>query len=70
MAGLKDLMDKARHFVRRNPDRARRGLGRAAGFADEKTGGRHSEKIDEGRRKADEYLQGDRKRTRRGPSQR
>lgn len=68
MAGLRGLVDKARHFVGKNPDKARQGIDRAAGFADEKTGGEHSEKIDKGRQKAGEHLQGDQKRSRRRPS--
>lgn len=57
MAGLKGWADKAKQFVSKNPDKARKGVDRASQFADEKTGGKYSEKIDKGTERAKGYIQ-------------
>lgn len=57
MAGLKGWADKAKQFVSKNPDKARKGIDRASQFADDKTGGKYSEKIDKGTERAKGYIE-------------
>lgn len=56
MAGFKGLADKAKQFINKNPDKARKGIDRASKFADEKTGGKYSEKINKGADRARGYV--------------
>jgi hypothetical protein len=40
------ILDKAKGLIGKNRDKAKDGVDKGAGFADKKTGGAHSDKID------------------------
>lgn len=40
-----NMMDKLKGFLGKSPDKAKQGIDKAASFADEKTGGKYSDKI-------------------------
>lgn len=42
------IFDKAKDLLNQHPDKVEQGLDRAAGLADQKTGGKHADKIDKG----------------------
>ena len=42
------IFDKAKDVLNQHPDKIDQGLDRAAGLADERTGGKHADKIDKG----------------------
>ena len=52
MGALDKLKNKAQDMARENSDKIKNGLDKAAKFADSKTGGKHSDKINEGVQKA------------------
>lgn len=50
------MMDKLKDMVGKNPDKAQQGLDKASDYADEKTGGKYSDKIDKATEKGQEYI--------------
>lgn len=56
MAGIKGLADKAKQFLSKNPDKTRQSVDRAAGFIDDKTGGKHRQHIDKAAERAKDYV--------------
>jgi hypothetical protein len=42
------IFDKAKDMLNQHPDKVEQGLDRAAGLADQRTGGKHADKIDKG----------------------
>ncbi|CAL99826.1 antitoxin protein of toxin-antitoxin system [Saccharopolyspora erythraea NRRL 2338] len=61
------IMDKLKEFVGKSPDKFHRGIDKAASAADEKTGGKHSDKINRGAEQARKYV--DRQGEQGGPEQ-
>ncbi|MCX9191243.1 hypothetical protein C3Y87_07420 [Carbonactinospora thermoautotrophica] len=56
--GIFGIFDKFKQHAREHGEQVKQGLDKAARFADEKTGGRHSEQIQSAREQADKYLTG------------
>ncbi|KJK45254.1 hypothetical protein UK23_26830 [Lentzea aerocolonigenes] len=54
--GFDELKDKAKDLIGQHGDKVDQGVERAGQFADEKTGGQHSEHIDKGEEKLKEGL--------------
>ncbi|WP_461144496.1 antitoxin [Salinifilum aidingensis] len=50
------MMDKLKGFLGKSPDKAKQGIDKAASFADEKTGGKYSDKINQFSEKAHGYV--------------
>ena len=50
------FMDKAKEFADEHPDQVDQGMDKAGNFADEKTGGRYSNQIQEGEQRAEDFL--------------
>lgn len=55
---FKRLADKARQLLGQHPQQTDEGVKKAGDFADKKTGGSHSEQIQQGEQRADSYLTG------------
>ena len=56
MSKLEELKNKAKDLVTENRDKIEDGLEKAGKFVDEKTGGKHSDKIDKGLDKVNQGL--------------
>ena len=54
--GFDELKNKAKDMIGQHGDKVDKGVERAGQFADEKTGGKHSEHIDKGEDKLKEGL--------------
>jgi hypothetical protein len=54
--GFDELKDKAKDLLGKHGDKADQGVERAGQFADDKTGGKHTEHIDKAEEKAKEGL--------------
>lgn len=50
------MMDKLKELIGKSPDKANQGVDKAASAADEKTGGKYSDKIDKGSEQAHNYV--------------
>ncbi|HUP75036.1 MAG TPA: antitoxin [Acidimicrobiales bacterium] len=50
------ILDKAKGLLGKNKDKSKGGVDKGAGFADKKTGGAHTEKIDGGADKAKDAI--------------
>ena len=50
------IFDKAKDMLNQHPDKVEQGLDRAAGLADQHTGGKHADKIDQATGKARDAL--------------
>lgn len=60
MSDLGGFADKARELAEEHPDQVDKGVEKAGDLADEKTGGRFSDQIQQGEQRADDFLgQGD-----------
>ena len=55
--GIGDFVDKAKDLASENEDAVKDGIDKAADFADEKTGGQHSEHIDKGAEAAKDFVE-------------
>lgn len=51
-----NMMDKLKGMVGKNPDKAQQGLDKATSYADEKTGGKYSDKINKANEKGQNYI--------------
>ncbi|HEY3708922.1 MAG TPA: antitoxin [Amycolatopsis sp.] len=59
MDGMFDkAKEKIQEFAGHNPDKVEQGVDKAAQFADEKTGGKHSDQINQGADKLKERFNG------------
>jgi hypothetical protein len=56
--GLGDMANKAKDALKQHPDQADQGVDKAAEFADERTGGQHSDQINKGRDKLKQQFGG------------
>lgn len=56
MPDFRKFVDKAKEFVGQHPDQADKGMEKAGEAADEKTGGRYSEQIQQGEQRARDYM--------------
>ncbi|GAB3492621.1 antitoxin [Nocardiopsis coralliicola] len=56
MPGIGDAFDKVKKAAAENSEKVADGVGKAAEFAKEKTGGKHDDKIDKAGGAATEYL--------------
>jgi hypothetical protein len=54
------IFDRLRGKAKEHPDQVQQGMDKVGQFADEKTGGKHSEQINKAEDKAGEYLGSDR----------
>lgn len=52
------LFDKARRYLRSNPDKVQRGIDKAASTLDERTKGKYSRKINKAADRAQRYTRG------------
>jgi len=52
------VMDKLKGMVGKNEEKAGEAVDKATSYADEKTGGKHSDKIDQAGQKAHDYIDG------------
>ena len=60
MPDLGGFADKAKEFAEEHPDQVDKGVDKAGDVADEKTGGRFSDQIQQGEQRAEDFLgQGD-----------
>ncbi|WP_033289610.1 antitoxin [Amycolatopsis jejuensis] len=59
MSFFDQAKDKIQEFAGKNPDKVGEGIDKAADFADEKTGGKHSDQIQSGADKLKERFGGD-----------
>lgn len=57
--GFDEMKDKAKDMLGQHGDQAEQGIDKARDFADEKTGGKHSDQIDKLADQAKERLGGD-----------
>jgi hypothetical protein len=56
MSDLGGFADKAKEFAGEHPDQVDKGVEKAGDLADEKTGGRFDDQIQEGEQRAEDYL--------------
>jgi len=56
--GIGDFVDKAKDMAADNADKVKDGIEQAGDIADEKTGGKYSDKIDQGQEAAKDYVDG------------
>lgn len=52
------VMDKLKGMVGKNEEKADQAVDKATSYADDKTGGKHSDQIDKGGQKAHDYIEG------------
>lgn len=57
--GFDDLKNKAMDLAKGHPDQVGQGIDKAGEFADEKTGGQHSDQIKQGEDKLKQAIGGD-----------
>ena len=55
---FKNIIAKAKDFAGKNPDKVRDGIDKAEAVVNEKTGGKYSDKIQQGQEKAKDALDG------------
>ncbi len=58
MGFLGKMKERAQQYAGKHPEKTQQGVDKAAQQADERTGGKYSEKIDQGRQKTQDYVQG------------
>ena len=51
-----EFEDKAKEFAGEHPDQVDKGMEKAGDFADQKTGGRFGNQVQEGEQRAEDYL--------------
>ena len=56
--GLSDYVDKAKDLVSGNKDKVNEGIDKAADVADDKSGGKYSDQIDQGAEAAKDAVEG------------
>lgn len=56
--GVGDFVDKAKDMASENEEAVKEGIDKAADMADEKTGGKYTDQVDQGAEKAKEYVEG------------
>jgi len=56
MPDFGEFADKAKDLASEHPDQVDQGIKRAGDFADQQTGGRFGDQIQQGEQRADEYL--------------
>ena len=56
MPDLVEFEDKAKEFAGEHPDQVDKGMEKAGDFADQKTGGRFGNQVQEGEQQAEDYL--------------
>ncbi|MET9378392.1 antitoxin [Streptomyces sp. NPDC002992] len=50
------IMDKLKGMMGQHPDKTKQGIDRAGDMIDKKTGGKYTGQVDQGQRKAQEYI--------------
>jgi len=56
--GIGDFIDKAKDIAAENEEAVQAGIDKAADMADEKTGGKYSDQIDQAAEAAKDYVEG------------
>ena len=56
--GVGDFVDKAKDLAAENEDAVKEGIDKAADIADDKTGGKYTDQIDDGAEKAKDFVEG------------
>lgn len=55
--GIRDFVDKAKEMAGKNKDKVKDGIEKAGDVVDEKTGGEHTDKIEQGEEAAKNYVE-------------